>query len=213
MAVDKLVDSSKLNAALDYEASKIIAKGGGTAPLAFDFENEKGFGDYVDAIPSGGGGASATGSFTVASGYITSKEITHNLGTDRIFGILWVEPDENNQIVCPGGYDVIFAMFTSNQFVYDVFDTDTVLVCNYTSNATKTAVMPATLDPVLRMMKSAWSNQAASWTSQGQVINYVRTQNATANTLTIMTNSGNTYFLKHTYHWKVWALDSIGGGT
>lgn len=56
MAVDKLVDSAKLNAALDYEASKIIAKGGGTAPLAFDFENEKGFGDYIDAIPSGGGG-------------------------------------------------------------------------------------------------------------------------------------------------------------
>lgn len=56
MAVDKLVDSSKLNAALDYEASKIIAKGGGTAPLAFDFANEKGFGDYIDAIPSGGGG-------------------------------------------------------------------------------------------------------------------------------------------------------------
>ena len=54
MAVDKLVDSSKLNAALDYEASKIIAKGGGTAPLAFDFANEKGFGDYIDAIPSGG---------------------------------------------------------------------------------------------------------------------------------------------------------------
>lgn len=55
MAVDKLVDSSKLNAALDYEAGKIIAKGGGTAPLAFDFANEKGFGDYIDAIPSGGG--------------------------------------------------------------------------------------------------------------------------------------------------------------
>lgn len=54
MAVDKLVDSAKLNAALNYEANKIIAKGGGTAPLAFDFENEKGFGDYVDAIPSGG---------------------------------------------------------------------------------------------------------------------------------------------------------------
>ena len=55
MAVDKLVDSAKLNAALNYEANKIITKGGGTAPLAFDLENEKGFGDYVDAIPSGGG--------------------------------------------------------------------------------------------------------------------------------------------------------------
>lgn len=51
MAVDKLVDSAKLNAALNYEANKIIAKGGGTAPLAFDFANEKGFGDYIDAIP------------------------------------------------------------------------------------------------------------------------------------------------------------------
>ena len=55
MAVDKLVDSGKLDAALAYEANKIIAKGGGTAPLAFDLANEKGFGDAIDAIPSGGG--------------------------------------------------------------------------------------------------------------------------------------------------------------
>ena len=75
MAVDKLVDSAKLNAALNYEANKIIAKGGGTAPLAFDFENEKGFGDYVDAIPSGGGG----GATVIASGTFTGSGYTVNL--------------------------------------------------------------------------------------------------------------------------------------
>lgn len=56
MAVDKLVDSGKLDACCAAEAAAIIAKGGGTAPLAYDFANNKGFADAIDAIPSGGAG-------------------------------------------------------------------------------------------------------------------------------------------------------------
>ena len=56
MALDKLVDSSKLDAALNYEALQILAKTGGSTPIAFDFENEKGFGDIIATISGGGEG-------------------------------------------------------------------------------------------------------------------------------------------------------------
>lgn len=54
MALDKLVDSSKLDATLNYEANRILAKTGGSAPIAFDFANEKGFGDVIDTISGEG---------------------------------------------------------------------------------------------------------------------------------------------------------------
>lgn len=56
MSVDKLVDSTQLDASLTYEAGKIRAKLGSSAQLDFDLANGKGFGDYIDAIPTGGGG-------------------------------------------------------------------------------------------------------------------------------------------------------------
>lgn len=59
MALDKLVDSSKLDAALNYEANRILAKTGGSEPITFDFENAKGFGDIIDTI-SGEGVLSVT---------------------------------------------------------------------------------------------------------------------------------------------------------
>lgn len=55
MAVDKLVDSTKLDACLDAEADAIRAKTGGSADIPFDFANNKGFADAIAAIPSGGG--------------------------------------------------------------------------------------------------------------------------------------------------------------
>lgn len=56
MALDKLVDSTKLDAALTYTADRIRLKTGGSADLDFDYEGGTGFGDDVDAIPTGGGG-------------------------------------------------------------------------------------------------------------------------------------------------------------
>lgn len=55
MAVDKLVDSTQLDACLTAEANAIRAKTGGSANLTFDFANSKGFADAIAAIPSGGG--------------------------------------------------------------------------------------------------------------------------------------------------------------
>ena len=56
MAVDKLVDSAKLDACLDAEADAIRAKTGGSADIPFDFANNKGFADAIAAIPTGGSG-------------------------------------------------------------------------------------------------------------------------------------------------------------
>lgn len=55
---EMLVDSTKLDACLDAEADAIRAKTGGSADIAFDFANNKGFADAIAAIPSGGGGDS-----------------------------------------------------------------------------------------------------------------------------------------------------------
>lgn len=189
-------------------AEAIRAKGGTSAQLQFP----SGFVDAVEAIETGGGGASATGSFTVTSSYITSKVITHNLGTNHVFGIIWVEPDENNQIVCPGGFDVFFGMFVSKPYIDEVTDASTVLVCNYTSDATKTVVRPSYASGYFRMIKSPWTNKAASWSSQESCIFnlYCPASGVTANSVTIQTNPSHTYMRSHTYHWKIWALDGIG---
>ena len=56
MAVDKLVDSTLLDAACTYEAGKIREKLGSSAQIAYDLANGKGFGDAIAAIPTGGGG-------------------------------------------------------------------------------------------------------------------------------------------------------------
>lgn len=55
MALDKLVDSTKLDACLDAEADAIRAKTGDSNDISFDFANNKGFADAIAAIPSGGG--------------------------------------------------------------------------------------------------------------------------------------------------------------
>lgn len=52
MAFDKAVDSTALDSALTYTADRIRVKTGDTAQIAWD--NDKGFGDAVDAISGGG---------------------------------------------------------------------------------------------------------------------------------------------------------------
>ena len=74
MAVDKLVDSTKLDASLAYTADRIRAKTGESADILFDLSNEKGFGDAIDAIPTGGGGEWTTEG--IAAGTEPSGDIT-----------------------------------------------------------------------------------------------------------------------------------------
>lgn len=57
MALDKLVDSTKLDAALEATADAIREKTGDTDDIAFDLATETGFAEAVEAIPSGGSSA------------------------------------------------------------------------------------------------------------------------------------------------------------
>lgn len=59
MAVDKLVDSTKLDACLDAEADAIRAKTGGSSDIPFDYANNKGFADAIASIQTGGGSSSS----------------------------------------------------------------------------------------------------------------------------------------------------------
>lgn len=73
MAVDKLVDSTQLDADLTSVANAIRTKGGTSASLAFP----AGFVSAVEAIPTGGGGGVESGSFTPA----TNSDHTWDLGS------------------------------------------------------------------------------------------------------------------------------------
>lgn len=80
MSVDKLVDSTLLDAACTYEAGKIREKLGSSAQIAYDLANGKGFGDAIAAIPSGGGGSAETGSFVATTSDTLTISVTslHN---------------------------------------------------------------------------------------------------------------------------------------
>ena len=72
MALDNLVDSAKLDAALTYTAGRIRAKTGGAANLPFDMTGGKGFGAAVDAIsvgitPGGTKNITANGTYDVTN--------------------------------------------------------------------------------------------------------------------------------------------------
>lgn len=72
MAVDKLVDSTQLDADLTSVANAIRTKGGTSAQLAFPAD----FVSAIAAIPSGGGVTAATGEFTLASDIAAPATVT-----------------------------------------------------------------------------------------------------------------------------------------
>lgn len=53
VAVDKLIDSTQLDACCTAEANAIRAKTGGSALITYDWANSKGFADAIAAIPTG----------------------------------------------------------------------------------------------------------------------------------------------------------------
>lgn len=80
MVLDKLVDSSQLDADLTSVADAIRAKGGTSAQLAFP----GGFVDAIDAIPSGGGGNYDP--YGLPSGYTALKYL-------KATGTQWIKTD------------------------------------------------------------------------------------------------------------------------
>lgn len=67
---EMLIDGAKLNACLDAEADAIRAKTGGTDPIQYDYENNRGFADAIASIQTGGGvGQITKDEWTLASDY------------------------------------------------------------------------------------------------------------------------------------------------
>lgn len=96
MAIDKSVDSTLLDAAMSYEAGKIRAKLGSSAQISYDLANGKGFGDAIDAIPTGGSLNYKTGTFVLAADtnardISDAIKIQHGLGAVPSFVMVWTE--------------------------------------------------------------------------------------------------------------------------
>lgn len=101
MAIDKAIDSTKLDNSLEYTANRIRLKTGGSSDIHFDFANEKGFGDAVDAIPSGSG---AGGNYNIIS--IDNGDGTQDIQITDAAGSITVVPlsvTSNDTYTAPSG--------------------------------------------------------------------------------------------------------------
>ena len=158
-------------------------------------------------VPTGGGGGgggmnSDKGSFTLAS---STQDVTinHSLNTEKLFGLVWLEPDSDNQVITVTGYQLIVGPFTTRNYSNDLY-TGTTLVSNYTSNATKTAAYTSR-DNKVKIMKSAWSNAAAAFSNLNLDI---RVDNVTNNSFTLhVIGTNGPYLNAGTYRWKIWTFE------
>ena len=74
-----LIDKTKDSACKSAEADVIRAKTGGSAQIAYDWANNKGFADAIAAIPSGGGG------LNVDKKTVTRSSASAQMTVDREF--------------------------------------------------------------------------------------------------------------------------------
>lgn len=207
MALDKLVDSTQLDSDLTSVANAIRAKSGGSSQLAFP----AGFVSEIGNIPSGGGGVKTeTGSFYVTiSGGEASHTITHNLNTNKVFGIVWEEVGENDTLVQTEGYELLYLTFLSHSYANDLYSGST-LYNSVTTSAKKTIAYADEPNPYLARYRGSWKNAAASWDRSALMQQCVSAATTTSVTVSLSHagGSGVAYFARYkTYHWKLWALE------
>ena len=160
---------------------------------------------------SAGPARSESGSFIItASGGATTKTITHSLGTDRVFGMIWTEPDENGEINATQGYTLIFCPFISKSFQNEILSGST-LVCNYTSSETKTAAYTDQAYPYFSRIRSKWKNEAAGFEFATMATTCTVTA-ATADSITVTLQNGGGSAVANfgrdvPYKWKLWSLE------
>lgn len=94
MALDKLVDSTQLDACMTAEANAIRAKTGGSGQLTYDFANGKGFADEIASIQTGGG-AKWTANVNVQQGVMigaSTKAIIVDIPANQSIYVLLRDP-------------------------------------------------------------------------------------------------------------------------
>lgn len=162
-----------------------------------------------DGGGGGGGGTprSASGTFTPTGSSVDKYEIVHNLNNKNVCGMVWVEPNEDDEVVATQGYACIYGTFVSLPYSAQNIYENTTLVQNYTSSAVKTAVYPNTYTTTtMQEMKSTWSSKDAAWTITLFAEMYAIP--ITDNSIALHTKVNSGYFGKNmTYHWKIWALE------
>lgn len=145
----------------------------------------------------------ASGSIIATENY-ANVVITHNLGTTKLFGMIWIEPNENGEVVTTSGYQTIFGTFVTWERQNELYS-GTTLVSNYTSSSTKTAEWGTINMAGGVTINSGWTSSDAKW-------NYSR---GTLRGIPVDDNSVRIYFAgvsgpytrNATYKWQVWALE------
>jgi len=208
----KYVDETKLNAAMAYEAGKIREKLGSSAQLDYDFESGKGFGDYVEAIPSGGGGMQliANGTFTGAGVHIVEIPVGKKMPQTNFIFNCWV--DGGTTITPTAGTDRV--VVTLQQLVQKRF-------CGFdlSTDGTKTIVSKLTYPTVgadgttVTNRTPNESCQCAGYVRQTTVANETQgiqsiVRVSTGFTIKLSKNNQYTFSNGITYNWEVLYIGS-----
>lgn len=152
-----------------------------------------------------GGVKTVTGTITFKDAY-NDGNITHNLGTQKVFGMIWLEPNEQNEVITTIGYDTLFATFITWERITEIF-AGTTLVSNYTSSSTKTAAYPSDGYQIGGgiALASNWNNKEAGWNLMSRA--QVSAAATDENTIHISWIGAAGPFCQGTYHYQIWALE------
>ena len=158
MAVDKLVDSTQLNADLTSVANAIRTKGGTSAQLAFP----SGFVSAVQAIPTGGGGGSdESGSFIASN---SQSNVTVSVTSLHSHLLVW-----DSQI--DGDDDISSAPFGTKKMVMIYADNDMGFMARNAINSAGTAYTAEYSGMGRWGGNTAWNNYVQFSESQMKIVN------------------------------------------
>lgn len=104
---EMLIDGAKLDACNTAEADAIRAKTGGSSPIPYDYANNKGFADAIDAIPSGG--------TTITDGIVITARDANGYATAATFYGTVVQPQQfYNRILTDGAWKSLSVLTFAN---------------------------------------------------------------------------------------------------
>ena len=162
MAVDKLVDSSQLNADLTSVANAIRTKGGTSAQLAFPAD----FVSAIAAIPTGGGSSVKTGTVTPAS---RVNSVSFDVGMSSITGLLII-PTESPLL--SGGKTFAGGYLSAEGYWKTFWGTSNNVGSSLLAPASTTSAMKATITGTVITVYSYDTNSPSINEGQFEAITY-----------------------------------------
>lgn len=137
-----LIDKTKDSACKSAEADAIRVKTGGSAQIAYDWANNKGYADAIAAI-SGSGLKYKIGDFTLTSSvaYNTLTGITHNLGVVPKCVIVWQDTYDDDNVPTEqvnAGYVYLDRIIDMKQRLTSSISYSTSIYCSFAIAANST---------------------------------------------------------------------------